>query len=93
MQSHRPSHDIASVSISFATRARDHRTRFVPLCSVQIESPISTRSPSEKGNELPFAMAEATADLRKSIVVDALATSGEECRARGWAAGGQWPWV
>lgn len=45
----------------------DPRTRFVPLCSVQMESPISTRSPSEKGNELPFAMADATADLRKSM--------------------------
>lgn len=78
-------------SILLATRAQDLHTRFVPLCSVQIESPISTRSPSEKGNELPFAMAEATADLRKSIVVDALATSGKGSSARVWAAGGQWP--
>jgi len=43
-------------------------TRFVPLWSVQIESPISTLSPREKGREEPFAMADATADLRKSIV-------------------------
>lgn len=28
---------------------------------------MSTLSPSEKGNELPLAMADATADLRKSI--------------------------
>lgn len=36
-----------------------------------MESPMSTLSPSEKGNELPFAMAAETADLRKSIVVRA----------------------
>lgn len=30
---------------------------------------MSTLSPSEKGNELPFAIAAETADLRKSIVV------------------------
>lgn len=47
---------------------RKYRTRFVPLWSVQIESPMSTLSPSENGNELPFAMADATADLRKSIL-------------------------
>lgn len=32
-----------------------------------MESDTSTLSPIEYGNELPFAMADATADLRKSI--------------------------
>lgn len=38
------------------------------LCSVHRVSFESTRSPSEKGRELPLAIAEATADLRKSMV-------------------------
>ena len=37
------------------------------MCKVQIESPMSTLSPREKGSELPFAIADATADLRKSM--------------------------
>jgi hypothetical protein len=42
-------------------------TRFVALCSVQIDSSLSSRSPRLYGKELPLAIAEATADLRKSI--------------------------
>jgi hypothetical protein len=47
---------------------KDRRTRLVALCSVHNDSFESTRSPSEKGRELPFEIAEATADLRKSIM-------------------------
>lgn len=74
MQIRHPNPDIILVSVYMpvATRAGNHHTRFVPLCSVQIESPISTRSPSENGDELPLAMADATADLRKSMIVGAL---------------------
>lgn len=32
-----------------------------------MDSSLSTRSPKAYGNELPFAMAEATADLKKSM--------------------------
>lgn len=45
-------------------------TFLVPLCSAQIDSPTSILSPSVTGNELDLAMAEATADLRKSIDFD-----------------------
>lgn len=68
-------------------------TRFVPLWSVQIESPISTLSPREKGKEEPFAMADATADLRKSIVGVALGYLARRLgcfRSRNPGAG-QWP--
>lgn len=38
------------------------------LCSVQNESPMSTRSPREHGNKfVPLAIAETTADFKKSI--------------------------
>jgi hypothetical protein len=43
-------------------------TRFVPLCNVQIEASMSTRSPKLYPNAGPFEIAEATADLRKSMV-------------------------
>lgn len=46
---------------------RNKPTRLVALCSVHSVSFPSTRSPSEKGRELPFAIADATADFRKSI--------------------------
>lgn len=42
-------------------------TLFVALCNVQIDSSLSSRSPRVYGKELPFAIAEATADFRKSI--------------------------
>lgn len=42
-------------------------TFFVPLCRVQMDSSMSTRSPKEYGKGGPEAMAEATADLRKSM--------------------------
>lgn len=42
-------------------------TRFVPLYKVQIESSISTRSPKVYPNAGPLDMADATADLRKSM--------------------------
>lgn len=42
-------------------------TRFVALCSVHIESPTSTRSPRANGKELPLAIADATADFKKSM--------------------------
>lgn len=44
------------------------RTLRVPLCKVQIDWSISTRSPKVYGNAGPFAI-EATADLRKSMAV------------------------
>jgi len=42
-------------------------TRFVPLCNAHIELSTSTRSPNEYGKGGPLEMADATADLRKSI--------------------------
>lgn len=45
----------------------------------------STRSPSEKGRELPFAIADATADFKKSMFDcaenRALLSYKNECRA------------
>lgn len=46
---------------------KSHRTRFVPLCSAQTESPMSTLSPRENGSPPPFAMADPMADFRKSM--------------------------
>jgi hypothetical protein len=42
-------------------------TRFVALCNVQIDSSLSSRSPKVYGKELPLAIADATADFKKSI--------------------------
>jgi len=42
-------------------------TRFVPLCNAHIELSTSTRSPNEYGKGGPLEIADATADLRKSI--------------------------
>lgn len=42
-------------------------TFLVPLCRVQMDSSMSTRSPKEYGKGGPEAMAEATADFRKSM--------------------------
>jgi hypothetical protein len=42
-------------------------TRLVPLQRVQMEGSRSVLSPKEYGKGGPFAMADATADLRKSI--------------------------
>ena len=50
-----------------ALRQNIELTRLVALCSVHMEGSRSTRSPRAYGKELPFEMAEATADLRKSI--------------------------
>lgn len=43
-------------------------TFFVPLNKFHIDSLLSIRSPIVYGNELDFAIADATADLRKSII-------------------------
>lgn len=63
------------ISLKLMTRRYrgGERTRLVALCSVHNDSFESTRSPSEKGSELPFEIAEATADLRKSIIISVLA--------------------
>jgi hypothetical protein len=42
-------------------------TRFVPLYKVQMDSSMSTRSPKVYPNAGPLEMADATADLRKSM--------------------------
>lgn len=42
-------------------------TFLTPLCTVQMDSPASILSPIVTGKELDFAMADATADLRKSM--------------------------
>jgi len=42
-------------------------TRFVALCNVHIDSSLSSRSPKVYGKELPLAIADATADFKKSI--------------------------
>lgn len=47
--------------------ATTRHTLLVPLCSVQIDSSMSTLSPNEYGKGGPFAMAEATADFKKSM--------------------------
>ena len=46
------------------------RTRFVPLCKDQMDSLLSSLSPRLYGKELPLAIADATADFRKSISRD-----------------------
>ena len=43
------------------------RTRFVPLYKAHMELSTSTFSPNVYGNGGPLDMADATADLRKSI--------------------------
>lgn len=43
-------------------------TLLVPLCKVQIDWSTSTMSPKEYPKAGPLVMAEATADLRKSII-------------------------
>ena len=75
MASHPPKHR-QSVLASYSAANNESakcpncmHTRFVALWRAQIESPISTLSPSEYGNELPLAIADATADLRKSIAI------------------------
>lgn len=60
---------ISFVSCKEGNGEKEARTRLVALCSVHNDSFESTRSPREKGRELPFEIAEATADLRKSIVI------------------------
>lgn len=60
---------ISIVSCKEGNGEKEARTRLVALCSVHNDSFESTRSPREKGRELPFEIAEATADLRKSIVI------------------------
>lgn len=60
-------------------RRRGQRTRFVPLLSVHTDSSMSTLSPNEYGNGGPVAIADATADLRKSIETGA----GEKNREMG----------
>ena len=78
----------------------ESHTRFVALWRVQIESDTSTRSPSEYGKELPFAIADATADLRKSMATDEgkgalerrgggvwVVYEGRRLSARGWVRG------
>ena len=47
-------------------------TLFVPLYSAHIELSTSTRSPNVYGNGGPLEMADATADLRKSMVTSLL---------------------
>lgn len=42
-------------------------TRLVPLCRVHMDWSTSTTSPKEYGNAGPFAIADATADFRKSM--------------------------
>lgn len=42
-------------------------TFLTALCTVQMDSPASILSPIVTGKELDFAMADATADLRKSM--------------------------
>ena len=42
-------------------------TFFVPLLKVHIDSSTSTLSPKEYGKGGPLAMADATADFRKSM--------------------------
>jgi hypothetical protein len=65
------SHDIVSRRSLFrmGKGTKSHRTRFVPLCSAQTVSPISTLSPRENGSPPPFAMADPMADFRKSMAV------------------------
>lgn len=58
------------------------RTLLVPLYRVQIDSSISTLSPNEYGKGGPLAMADATADLRKSILVAQYKEA--ECSSRIW---------
>jgi hypothetical protein len=55
---------------------RRARTFLVPLYSVQMDSSISTTSPKEYGNGGPEAMAEATADRKKSIAKARSGSSG-----------------
>lgn len=43
-------------------------TLLIPLCKVQMDWSRSTMSPKVYGKAGPFAMADATADFRKSIV-------------------------
>lgn len=45
-------------------------TRFVPLCRVHMDWSTSTMSPNEYGNAGPLAIADATADFRKSMAAD-----------------------
>lgn len=56
------------------------RTRFVALWRDQMDSDTSTRSPSEYGNELPLAIADATADLRKSMAKDLYGGGVVQCQ-------------
>lgn len=45
-------------------------TRLVPLCRVHMDWSTSTMSPNEYGKAGPLAIADATADFRKSMVAD-----------------------
>lgn len=45
-----------------------------------MDSDTSTRSPSEYGNELPLAIADATADLRKSMAKDLYGGGVVQCQ-------------
>jgi hypothetical protein len=81
--------DSLAIELSRMSQA-SRRTRFVPLCSAQTESPMSTLSPREKGCPVPLAMADATADLRKSIAMGyvlAVRGSGIVWGRRGCARG------
>ena len=55
--------DVSSVACIVMAR----RTFLVPLCKAQIDSLLSTLSPMVYGMPLDFAIADATADLRKSM--------------------------
>lgn len=63
-------------------------TRFVPLLRVHIDSSMSTLSPNEYGNGGPPAIADATADLRKSI--EGVSRMARFVSVRKTAGGGVW---
>lgn len=51
-------------------------TRLVPLCRVHMDWSTSTTSPNEYGNAGPLAIADATADFRKSMAAKHPAWTG-----------------
>lgn len=63
---------ISTLSWCYEVKRRYSDTLFVPLCSAQIDWSMSTLSPNEYPKEGPLEMADATADLRKSMMVRSL---------------------
>lgn len=55
------------VDSALVLQPQEFHTFFVPLCKENMDSPASTLSPIITGNELDLAIADATADFKKSI--------------------------